>query len=202
MMKTNILVLLVFLLVGCNNSYEKEELKAIEDLANDYLKRNHLPKVLNPESYPFPGEKPAGKPNIDTLDLKVYLSDALMPISQVKEDNEWMFNDNYFGTPDSAIFYGIVNSNRFKELKYREFIKHSVKFNKPYRLFEKSQEKIRTEEEYTILQFSRVCFDEKKENGVVVIDYKIGFESGSMNGYHMALLIKKKNNKWIYIKRK
>lgn len=194
------IILISLIFCSCSDNYETDELKAITDITNDYLERNILKEILEPHD-PF-NDQPLTKPNIDSLDLKVYLSDALIPIAQVKEDNEWMFNDNYFGTPDSAIFYGIVNSDNFKKLDYRECDKREIRLIKPFRQFEKSQEKITTDESYTILNFSRVCFDSKKENGVVVIEYLQGFTSGSMNGYHMALLIKKKDNKWTYIPRK
>ncbi len=36
------------------------------------------------------------KPNLDSLNIKVYLSDALLPIAQEKEDNSWMFKNNNF----------------------------------------------------------------------------------------------------------
>jgi len=193
-----IFICLVF--TGCNDNYENEEIVAIEDLTNDYLERNILKEILEPSD--IFNDKPSPKPNIDTLDLKVYLSDALIPIAQVKQDNEWMFNDNYFGTPDSAIFYGIVHSINFKKLNYREYDKREIQLIKPFRQFEKSQAKVIADESYTILNFSRVCFDSKKENAVVVIEYLQGFTSGSMSGYHMALLIKKKGNKWTYIPRK
>ncbi len=188
------------MLCGCKDNSDKDELDAITDIANDYLERNVLKEILEPHA--IYSEKPLAKPNIDSLDLKVYISDALLPIAQVKQDNEWMFNDNYFGTSDSATFHGIVNSEQFKKLGYREFDKCKITLIKPFRQFEKSQGKIIADEEYTILNFSRVCFDSKRENGVVVIEYLQGFESGTMNGYHMALLIKKKNNKWAYIPRK
>lgn len=188
------------MLCGCKDRSDKEELDAITDIANDYLEKNVLKEILEPRD--IYSDKPLEKLNIDSLDLKVYLSDALLPIAQVKQDNEWMFNDNYSGTPDSAIFYDIVNSEEFGKLTYREFDKKEIRLIKPFRQFEKSQEKVTTEESYSILNFSRVCFDIKKQNGVVVIEYLQGFTSGSMNGYHMALLIKKKNNKWTYIPRK
>jgi hypothetical protein len=188
------------MLCSCKDSSDKDELDAIADITNDYLERNVLKEILEPRD--IFSDNPLAKPNIDSLDLKVYISDALLPIAQVKQDNEWMFNDNYFGTPDSAIFYEIVNSEKFRKLSYREFDKRELRLLKPFRQFEKSQEKVTSDESYTILNFSRVCFDSKKENGVVVIEYLQGFTSGSMNGYHMALLIKKKDNKWTYISRK
>jgi hypothetical protein len=194
------IILITLILCGCNDNYDKDELDAITDITNDYLERNILQETLTPHD--LFSDKPLAKPNIDSLDLKVYISDALIPIAQIKEDNEWMFNDNYFGTSDSAIFYGIVNSEKFRQLGYKEFDKQKVTLIKPFRQFGKSQEKIIADEVYTILNFSRVCFDNNKENGVVVIEYLQGLESGTRNGYHMALLIKKKNNKWTYIPRK
>jgi len=194
------IALIVILFCSCNDNYERDEIVAITDITNDYLERNILKEILEPRD--IFSDKPLAKPNIDSLDLKVYISDGLLPIAQVKQDNEWMFNDNYFGTPDSAIFYEIVNSEKFRKLNYREFDKREIRLIKPFRQFEKSQEKVTADESYTILNFSRVCFDSKKENGVVEIKYVQGFTSGSMNGYHMALLIKKKNNKWTYIPRK
>lgn len=195
---TGITIGLIF--ISCNNkSYEKEEVIAIQDIANDFLQRNLLTEE---EVVTLDGEVIKITPFIDSLNSRVYFSDALLPISQVKEDNEWMFNNNYHGTEDSAIFYGIVHSKRFYELKYREFEKSKIELIKPLKQFEKSQETIRTDEEYTIFQFSRVCFDSNKENGVIVIDYKKGYKNGSMNGYHMALLIKKQEGKWKYIPRR
>lgn len=197
-MKHLILVCLTF--IRCDNSYEIAEDKAIQDFANDYLQKNHLNDILNPIL--LMGEKSPRVINLDSLDLKVYISDALIPISQIKKDNEWMFNDNYFGTKDSAIFYQIVKSSQFAELEYRVFDKAQLKLVKPYRQFEKSKEKIPADEKYIILYFSRICFDKNKENGVVVIDYRTAHEGSSAYGYNMALLIKKIGDKWTYVSRK
>jgi hypothetical protein len=200
-MKKYLNIIFIFILFcSCKDNYEKEEFAAISDITNDYLERNILKAILEPRD--LLEDMPMVKPNIDSLDLKVYISDALIPIAQVKQDNEWMFKGNYHETEDSTIFYGIVNSEKFGKLNYREFDKKEIRLIKPFRQFEKSQEKITSDESYSILNFSRICFDSKKENGVVVIEYLQGFTSGSMNGYHMALLIKKKNNKWTYIPRK
>ncbi len=194
------IILITMLFCSCNDNYEREEIVAITDITNDYLERNILKEILEPRD--ILSDKPLAKPNIDSLDLKAYISDALLPIAQIKQDNELMFNDNYFGTPDSAIFYRIVNSEKFKKLNYREFDKREIRLIKPFTQFEKSQEKITADESYSIFNFSRICFDSEKENGVIVIEYLQGFTSGSMSGYHMALLIKKKDNKWTYIPRK
>jgi|TARA_B110000908_G_C10022210_1_gene343401 hypothetical protein len=203
-LKRIILTLFIISLVSCDNNYEKEEFKAIEDITNNYLLKNHLNKMMEKPQIPSENEieEVYERPfNVDTLDLKVYLSDALLPISQIKEDNEWMFDDNYFGTKDSTIFHSIVNSREFKNLKYREFDKNKIQFIKPYRQFEKSNEKLKENEEYSLLSFSRVCFDEKKENGIVVIEYRQGSKGWTSYGNHMAFLIKKTNEKWEYIPR-
>ena len=204
-MRIIILIVFIISLISCDSNYEKEEFKAIEDITYNYLVKNHLNKIKEEPylNYENDIEEVYEKPlNLDTLDLKVYLSDALLPISQVKEDNDWMFNDNYFRTKDSAIFYSIVNSKEFKNLKYREFKKNKIKFIKPYRQFETSNEKLEENEEYSLLSFSRVCFDEKRENGVVVIEYRNGNKGYTSYGNHMAFLIKKTGEKWEYIPRK
>ena len=194
--------LLVFLLVialqGCKNnySYENEELKAIEDISNDFLIKKDLNKLLDvPDSI---DHVKVYKPNIDSLNINVYLSDALIPIVQEKEDNLWMFKNNQFSKSDSIVFYGIVNSNRFKELGYRDFDKTKIKLRKPYSQSEISEVKIVADQEYKILKFSRVCFDDEKQNGVVVVELLTGLEYGTQSGYNGAILIKKENNKWIY----
>ena len=150
--------ILVFLIAislqSCNDSYEIEELKAIDDISNDFLIKKDLNKLLNvPDSIDHIA---VYKPNIDSLNIKVYLSDALIPIAQEKEDNLWMFKNNKFSKSDSIIFYGIVNSSRFKELQYRDFDKKKIKLKKPYSQSEISEVKIVADQEYKILKFSRV----------------------------------------------
>jgi hypothetical protein len=199
MRKIFVLLMFTILLTSCKDDYEQEELKAIEDVANDYLKTNDL--LLNPTK--FFDDQIIVRPNIDTLDIKVYFSDALLPISQVKEDNEWMFTDNNFKkASDSITFFSILNSQKFKDLKFREFAKSKLKLERPYTQFKSSQTKFTADEEYRVLNFSRVCFDDKRENGIVVIEYLVGYESGTSSGYHNSLLIKKKNGKWTYVRRK
>jgi hypothetical protein len=197
-MKRTIQILTLFFIISCNNNYDKEELNVIKDIANEFLVKKHLNKVLK-----SPFEEIYERPlYVDTLDLKVYLSDALLPISQIKEDNEWMFENNHFEKKDSIIFYSLINSKKFKDLKYREFEKNKIKFEKPYRQFEKSKEKIKENEEYSLLNFSRICLDEKEENGLVVIEYKNGKKGMTIYGSHMVYLISKNNNKWELTSRK
>ena len=133
-MKLYILLFSGILLFGCN-CYKNEEFKAIEDITNDYLFRNNLNEILNPPPPPPPPPdclvrvyNEAKIPNIDSLDLKVYISDALLPISQIKEDNEWMFTGNNYSIADSLLYQKILNSRMFRKLGYREFNKHKLSF--------------------------------------------------------------------------
>jgi hypothetical protein len=191
----NIMLTLTFL-TSCQSidNYEKEESVAIEDFANDFL--IHYPKLAHSNI-----DNDGSTNSTNGHKMKVYISDALLPISQIKEDNEWMFDDNYFGTADSAIFRDIVASKEFDELKYREFEKEEIELPPAFIQFPNSNIELESQEEYIIISFSRVCFDQPKENGIVVIDYRIGFDVGTMGGYNMALLIKKENGKWGYIPR-
>jgi len=76
-MMNRILIILIGLLISsCNDGYEKDEFKAIEDFTNDYLAKNHLKHILEPRT--FYDDEVVVKPSIDSLDLKVYLSDALI----------------------------------------------------------------------------------------------------------------------------
>ena len=196
------------LLGGC--SYEKEEFKAIKSITNEYLKNNHLKEILNPDFNPPPPgyysydsseyQKPR-VPNIDSLDLKVYISDALLPIAQIKEDNEWMFRSNRYNKTDSIKYNEILISNTFKKLKYREFNKRNIEFIKPYRYFDRSKESMALVDIYSIFNFSRICFDSKREYGIIVIDYETGYENGTGSGYFMSYLIQKIDDKWTLIER-
>ena len=203
-MKKSLLIFNLLFIVSCSNSYENEELRAIEGFASDFMVKNHLNKVLK---QPFSSENEIEefyeRPlYVDTLNLKVYLSDTLLRISQVKEDNEWMFDNNIFEKKDSAIFYSLINSKKFKNLKYREFEKNKIQFKKPYRQFEKSKEKLKENEEYSLLSFSRVCLDDKRENGIVVLEYRNGNRGFTIYGSHRVYLLKKIDEKWEYVPRK
>lgn len=201
-MRTIITLLVLLCLQSCkkNSDYELEEIKAIGEISNDYLVKEDLSKILDvPDS--ILGQK-VDKPSIDSLDIKVYFSDALSPIAQEREDNLWMFRDNSFSKSDSIIFYQIVNSKMFKKLEYREFDKRKIILEKPYQQSNYSEVKTIANKPYKILKFSRICFDEKKENGVVVIEMLDGTEYGTMSGFNGAILIRKRNNKWEYVQKK
>lgn len=56
------------------------------------------------------------------------------------------------------------------------------------------------------MKFSRICFDKKMQNGVVVIDYSNDVKTdessqivSSASGFNGALLIRKVNNKWVIV---
>ena len=72
-MKGILLTLFLISLVSCNNNYEKEEFKALEDITNNYLLKNHLnkmiekPQIFSENDIEEIYENPL---NVDTLDLK------------------------------------------------------------------------------------------------------------------------------------
>ena len=173
---------------SCSNSYEQEEIKVITEFTNSYLKNEHLQKLENYELICSENKK------LDSFNLKIYISDYLLPISKIREDEKWMFDDNYSGK-DSTIFRNILNSKRFKELTYREFDKNQIKLIKPY----KQISEYKPLDDYIRISFSRVCFDKKRENAIVLIEYNFHCDKFSVSGFERPYLLKKRKNKWNYI---
>ena len=198
-MRTTYLLLLIFILFGCtDNRYHKIEVAAIQDISNDYIKIKHRRKWPKPP--PPPTENDEIQIDFETSleqdEYKVFLSDALIPISQVKEDNQWMF-DKLYETPKlDSIFNSIIISERFGKLGYREYEKRNVIFNKPYQQFTDRKKEVGHDEEYLIIGFSRICFNKDYTFGLVVIDYKYGWPNGTGGGFHRPYLIKMENDKW------
>ena len=191
-MKNFFLYIISIIFFSCGNDYEKEEIKVISDITNEYLRRNHL--NLDDEYL-----------KLDTIQVEdsefdVYISDVLIPIKQIKEDNEWMFSCNNLTKKDSILFNELINSEYFESLKYREFNKTEIKLDKPYNQMFEKDDKTTSAEIYLMFNFSRVCFNNEMNKGIVVIDYKIGGKYGFKQGYNMSLIILKVNGKWTYIK--
>ncbi|WKN31346.1 hypothetical protein PZB74_20560 [Porifericola rhodea] len=187
----------IFLLcTSCNKKYESLEEQVINDALNAFLLKYQIDftNVPPPESINVLKSKVAK----DTANLGVYVSDALLPIAQFKEDNKWMFSEELSNNPK---FKEIVNSRKFEELSYREFNKERLNIIDPYVQLPESNNRIRSDKQYSIFSFSRVCFDEGMENAVLVIHYERGFETGSMSGYYGALLIEKRGENWEIVER-
>jgi hypothetical protein len=193
-MKKIIILLISLTIFGCKNSYEKEEFNAIQSILNNYLKLEYL------ENKPFEENENIKSDKIYNTKIKVYISDALIPISQIKEDEYWMFTNNFRFAENKNKFNEIINSTIFKKLRYREIKKKQIELINPYEQSENSRVDLKNEEKYNILSFSRVCFDYQMENGIVVINESIGRKGGKIQGNHKVLLIKKVNGKWVYIK--
>lgn len=201
-MRLTTFFLIFFTLISCKSSYENEELKAIEDISNEFLKENDLNIILNPP--PSPNGNPSWVPNLDSLDIKVVFSDELVSINDYKKSDTSMFKNNDFTKADSIIFNQIINSKKFEELEKKSFNKNNLKLAKPYRQVEKKE--IKLEEGFPSMKFSRICFDKKMQNGVVVIDYSNDVKTdessqivSSASGFNGALLIRKVNNKWAIV---
>jgi len=199
-MKNSILTLYLIILASCSNSqYNKIEIKAIQDISNNYLTIKHLSKN---RIKPPP---PPTKENIEIYSeieekeqsvYKVYISDALLPISQLKEDNQWMFDMLYNDPSLDSLFESLENSKAFNQLEYREFDKTEIEFIEPYQQFTDRKNEIGKDEEYLIFKFSRICFSSDYKFGLVVIDYNFGWYNGTGGGFNRPYLIKKVNNKW------
>ena len=185
--------IILIICASCKNDYENEEIKALTDITNDYLKRSHLnlqKEYLKLDTLQIDNSE---------LDFDVYISDALIPIKQIKEDNEWMFSNN-FSKKNSILFNELINSEKFNSLTYREFDKTKIKLEKPYNQMLIKNDKTLSGKEYLMFNYSRVCFNDKMDKGIVVIDYKIGDRYGFNQGYNMSLILTKSNGKWTYIK--
>lgn len=199
-MRNIYLLLLTLIIFGCtDNRYNKIEVAAIQDISNDYIKIKHRRK------WPKPPPPPPTDNDEIQIDFKiseeqdvykVFLSDALLPISQLKEDNEWMFDKLYETPIFDSLFNSITNSERFEKLGYREFEKKNVTFNEPYQQFVDRKKEVGQDEEYLIIGFSRICFNKDFTLGLVVIDYKYGWPNGTGGGFHRPYLIKVENDRW------
>ena len=193
-MRVSIFIFLTLLLFSCtDNRYNKLEFQAIQDIANDYLRIKDLNQSLI---------KPGSQIAPDTIkkqdNYKVFISDALLPISQAKENNRWMFDIIYENENPhlDSIANSIVDSKNFKKLKYRKFNKSRLEFANPYRQFVEHKNEIGKDEEYVIISFSRICFSADDKYGLVVIDYEHGWPDGTGGGFNRPYLIEKKNNEW------
>ncbi|MBU3822514.1 hypothetical protein KO566_10605 [Flavobacteriaceae bacterium XHP0103] len=193
-MRVSIFIFLTLLLFSCtDNRYNKLEFKAIQDISNDYLRIKDLNQSLI---------KPGSQIAPDTIkkqnNYKVFISDALLPISQAKENNRLMF-DIIFKNENphlDSIANSIVDSKNFKRLKYRKFNKSRLEFANPYRQFVEHKSEIGKDEEYVIISFSRICFSADDKYGLVVIDYEHVWPNGTGVGFNRPYLIEKKNNEW------
>jgi hypothetical protein len=73
---SNLFIILI-ICASCKNDYENEEIKALTDITNDYLKRSHLnlqKEYLKLDTLQIDNSE---------LDFDVYISDALIPIKQI-----------------------------------------------------------------------------------------------------------------------
>lgn len=187
--KDNMKYIICFFIIlnfyGCMTRTDVE-LAAIEDIANNYLIRKHLP---NQDEF---------KLNSDSFIYKVYLSDGLLPISQIKKDNEWLFTDTFKTKRYDSIYHELINSEQFKKLNYREIDKSNISLKKPYHLIYSLKKELGTNEYYVKLIFSRVCFTNDFKYGLVYLDYVDGNENGS-TGQVNVHLIQKENDRWVIL---
>ena len=206
-MKILLLLLMILVFTNCSNTYENEELLAIQDVMNEYLVSQDLNDNLNPPPPPPPFDVKNDRPvikkiNIDSLNLKVYVSSGLIPISQIKEDDSWLFTVSLQNKFYDSIYNSIIGSKKFNELGFKKINKKQIKFVKPYyQIFDKENE-VGKNENYVMFKLSRVCFNSKHSYGVIFMEFERGTDSYYGTGELKVFLIQKQNNKWKLIKRK
>jgi|GEM_PF-2896362 len=199
-MRIIFLIFTILILTGCiNRNYTNVEDRAIQDITNDYLKIKHLSKnrLKRPPAPTEDNIKVEFGIKMEKQDVyKVFISDALLPISQVKEDNQWMFNKMYKSPSLDSLFKSLMLTSEFDGLKYREFDKEQIKLKQPYQQFTDRKNEIGTDEEYLIFSFSRISFSADYKYGLVVLNYSFGWTNGTGGGFHRPYLIENVNNEW------
>ena len=176
------------------NSYIIEEDKAVEDVINSYITYYIEKANLLPTHDKF--DSAVLQRDLNRQHIQVYISDALMPISQIFEDDEWMKNSHYENADLQSLFSQLYKSEEFKQLEYREFEKEKIRLVKPLNQCVECADKLSADEQYSRISLSRICFNENRDKGLVVIEYGIGYEHTKMSGYHGAFLIEKNKGKW------
>jgi hypothetical protein len=197
------LVLIVaFVFCGCGNNYEKEESQAIKDITDEFIIKEHWNEVVDP-SFPILGMK-LPKPVIDSLDVQVVFCDTLSAFSEISSKKRFVFDNNRYNGADQAILKEIMAQKQFEQLPSREITIKKINLPNHYRNVDRSD--LKDGDFYLNLKFSRVCFDEKMENGLVILDLGMGIHGKSKfkelfqtykNRISTELtLIKKVNGKW------
>ncbi|GAB4029733.1 hypothetical protein [Spirosoma jeollabukense] len=191
---------IVSVCLGCTpfteqEKYQDEEFNAIESVVNDYLKIYRLPELLDQRNYPILPLLP--KPSIDTIDAKVYLSDALMSLAQTKEEDESTYHPDKANSFD-IVYKNLMASSTFSELGYREFDKKEIILQKPFRQIFRPNRDVKEEEQYSELRLSRICFDDNLNRGMLYLYFSQG-NSGAATSHSTLLLIEKKIDKWVIV---
>ncbi len=196
-MKKTAFLFILILSFSCNNTlkeYENEEFKAIQAILNEYLinyefairkhyKNDEFIKKDSIKNYP------------------ILVSDALIPLCQIKEDNENLFEGEYKDTKFASIFMNLVNSEEFDRLDYREIKKSELLLKEPYKMVSSVKQAIEENSNYVQFFISRIVFDENYEKGIVYIRHRDGMKSGYYAGQGGVYVIEKTNNEWKYIKK-
>lgn len=187
------------LISGCEShkSYEIEEDKAIQDVINSYIthyieEANRLPGHSRFDSAVL-------QRDLNHEKIQVYISDALIPISQMFEDDIWMASENYDDPALESEFSKLYRSDKFRKLNYREFNKNEINLTFPLVQCIDCDDNISEDQQYSLISLSRICFNEERDMGLVVIHYGVGYESSNMSGHFGPFLIKKQQDNWTII---
>jgi len=184
--------LLFFLISSCSN-YNHQEISALQDITNEYL---------NKEGKRFFLRMYRDKSILDTLTIKVYISDVLKSISQAKEDDYWVFDDTLSNRKNDSIFIAIQNSKRFKSLGYLEIRGDDLKLDSKYTLIDNPTLDLnKNDKGYIEFRYSRICFNDNFKYGIVFLKFGTIYNSKGGMGEVKVLFIMKEKNKWKIIEK-
>jgi hypothetical protein len=197
-----LVLIIAFVFFSCGNSYEKEECQAIEDITNDFIIREHWNKTIN-TSFVVLGKK-YPRPVIDSLNFDVVVCDTLSAFSEISSKKRFVFDNNRYNGAEQEMLKKIMRQQQFERLSSRGISVKSTELPKHYRNVERLD--LKDGDFYLNLKFSRICFDETMENGLVIVDMGMGVHGKSKYKFLSEpdknitttelTLIKKVDGKW------
>jgi hypothetical protein len=170
-----IVLIIVLVFCSCENSYEKEESQAIRDITDAFIIKEHWNEVVDPP-FPILGMK-LPRAAIDSHEVQVVFCDTLSAFSEISSKKRFVFDNNRYNGADQATLRKIIDQEQFGQLPSRKISIKTVDLPKHFRNVGRSQ--LKHGDFYLNLKFSRICFDEKMENGLVVLDMGTGFQGNS-----------------------
>ena len=193
-MKKIIIIVFVFLTTFSNAQNINEELKAINDVFPEILKRawpgNPVYEEMN---YPF-GDLKRELEVTDSLKKyvhRLYICDTLKSLSKILKDNNEIIKNERF----SLIYLKLIKENNIKSLVDYKFDRNRINNMWIYTQIDSLPQNLK--EGYLYIKFSRVCFNKKKDLGLFYISV---LEHG-LTGFSTLVLIEKyiKQDKWMFV---
>ena len=186
-----LLIIIVLIFSSCKNNYEAEESHVIHDITQYHLNLK-TGSVFKPSMKNFP------KAKLDSLHIKIFVSDTLSAMHSLSSMRKFVSDNNRYIGSDQTKLKQILAQENFKKLDSRTISLDTLTLERPFELISGTQ--LKSEDFYMSLHFSRVCFDKSMQNGLVTVNY--GFYNKDYNPKNMRtddfrlVLVKKINGKW------